>query len=178
VGKQEQYFVSAVGGPNHFYQMAQKVADTPGLEPVRVDFELDRGLELRGRLRDKATGQPVSGVVHYYAKGDNPHLKNYTAEGLGSRAGAGPDGTFRILAIPGPGYLAVQAAQNRYARATVEGWDGSLLGAVPHYLEPTDYHVILPINPREKEAESPHYEVELVAGLTKSGTVVGPDGQP
>src|SRR5262249_25605980 len=94
VGKRGHYLLSPDGRPNYFSEMARQVADSPGLEPIRVDFVLDRGTVLTGQLRDRSTGKPVAGVVQYYAKGDNPHLKNYTAQGLGEMGWAGPDGKF------------------------------------------------------------------------------------
>jgi hypothetical protein len=178
VGKRDHYHLSADGRPNYFSQMARQVADSPGLESIRVDFVLDRGTVLHGQVRDKATGKPVAGVVQYYAKGDNPHLKEYAAQGMGERVWAGPDGKFRILAIPGPGYLAVQAAPNRFARAVVPGWDGNGLATAPHYLFPHEYHAIVAINPAANEPETLRSTIDLVPGSTRAGKVVGPDGQP
>src|SRR5262249_1564256 len=46
-----------------------------GLDPLTVNFEMQRGVLIRGRVTDKATGQPVPAVVEYFAFEDNPHYK-------------------------------------------------------------------------------------------------------
>src|SRR5262249_40887348 len=48
--------------------------DTEGLKPLDVDFELERGVPVRGRLIDKATGKPVPGMVEYNLLPGNPYL--------------------------------------------------------------------------------------------------------
>jgi RNA polymerase sigma factor (sigma-70 family) len=176
--KQRQYFVWT-GGPGYFPAMSE-VKDTPGREPVRLEVEIQRGLYVEGRLRDRSTGKPVSGVVSYYVRPDNPHLKNYRfSRSVGTRPGsAGPDGKFRILTIPGPGYLAVQADRNTYTRATLEGWDGAPVEAAPHALFPHYDHAIAPIDPNEKKPASRKCEITLEPGLSASGSIVGPDGKP
>src|SRR5262249_58002373 len=80
VGKHKEYTVSAGGAP-YFNCTKLDVADTPGLEPITVDFELERGVAIHGRLLDRATGKPVSGHVGYMAAPDNPNLKNYSTLG-------------------------------------------------------------------------------------------------
>jgi hypothetical protein len=62
VEKSKRYYPAARGGP--YILLPQLVVeDTPGVEAITADFEVERGLELRGRLIDKATGRPVRGVV-------------------------------------------------------------------------------------------------------------------
>src|SRR5439155_8596031 len=98
------------------------VPDTPGLEPLRVDFELERGVEVSGRVTDGATGKPVRGRVMYFHTRANPFVKEYvTLEGakfiVSDWGKIGPDGTFTVLGIPGPGVLVVQAEDSaRYPR--------------------------------------------------------------
>jgi hypothetical protein len=176
--KQPQYLVWA-SSPDCFPAM-QQVKDTPGRDPVRVELKVQRGILVEGRLRDRATGKPVSGVVNYYVRSDNPQLKKYAfSPGVGLRPGsAGPDGKFRVLAIPGPGYMAVQADRNRYTRAAVKGWNGAALETAPHYLFPHYYHAIVPIDPDENKSATRKVGVALDPGLSKSGSVVGPDGKP
>ena len=52
-------------------------AESPALEPVNYDITLKRGILVRGRVTDKATGKPVSGYVNSYAFADNPHLDEF-----------------------------------------------------------------------------------------------------
>src|SRR5262249_40784606 len=60
------------------YLMVQaEVPDTPGFEPVTVDFDLKRGVWIEGKITDKETGKPVEGQVEYFAVGDNRHLQDH-----------------------------------------------------------------------------------------------------
>ena len=52
-------------------------AESPALEPVTFDMALKRGIVVRGRVTDKATGQAVSGYVNAYAFNDNPHIRDF-----------------------------------------------------------------------------------------------------
>src|SRR5262249_53974719 len=85
---------------------------------------------------------------------------------------------FSVLVLPGPGYLAAQADRNNYARATLPGWDGAPVEAVPHALFPHYYHAIVSIDPDEKKPASMKCDGVLSPGRTRSGTGVGPDGKP
>lgn len=62
---------------SHINCPKNEIPDTPGLEPLTVDFALDRGIAVRGRLIDKTTGKPVRGHVYYHAEPDNPHMKDF-----------------------------------------------------------------------------------------------------
>jgi RNA polymerase sigma factor (sigma-70 family) len=176
--KRSQYGVWVTAA--NCFPTLKDVKDTPDRDTVRFDVEIQRGLLLEGRLLDKVGGKGVSGVVTWYSKPDNPHLKKYSFSpgvGLGSGS-AGPDGRFQILVIPGPGYLAVQADRNLYTRASVAGWDGAPLAASPRALFPYHYHAINPIDPDEKKPASLRQVVSLDPGLSRSGSMVGPDGKP
>ena len=41
------------------------IADSPGLDPVTADIELNRGVWIAGKIRDKVTGEPLRGRVEY-----------------------------------------------------------------------------------------------------------------
>ena len=54
------------------------VPDSPGLDPVTVDFELKRGIWIEGKITDKVTGKPVpDGYVAYFAMAGNPNVRDY-----------------------------------------------------------------------------------------------------
>src|SRR5262249_53280176 len=95
-----------------------------------------------------------------------------------SQSGAGQDGAFRLLVLPGPGYLAAQADANRFARATLKGWDGSPVPAAPRAVFPHIYHAITEIDPDPEKPDSCRCTVELSPGLSKAGKLVDPDGKP
>ena len=104
-------------------------------------MSLKRGVLLRGRLTDKATGQPVVGTVEYYALADNSHLNEYPNFKRNSqitqvrtpswdRAYPAPvevpkgepprvsipgfDGRFTIPVLHGRGLIAARAQDERY----------------------------------------------------------------
>ena len=50
-----------------YFQREFEVPTAAGLEPVRFDLELHRGVPIRGRLTDKISGAPVEGArMHLY----------------------------------------------------------------------------------------------------------------
>ena len=72
---------------------------------------LERGVAVRGKLLDKVTGKPIPGQVRVRSGlPDNPNLKDFTdINKLGSDSNPGKtkaDGSFTVIAIPGPGWLA------------------------------------------------------------------------
>jgi RNA polymerase sigma factor (sigma-70 family) len=177
-GKYEQYSVSA-GGPPYFNCTKMNIADTPGLNPLRVDFALERGIAVRGRLTGKATGKPVAGHVGYVPLADNPNLKNFSDLGkpqiLAADWGrAKPDGSFTVTAIPGPGLLLARADDDtRYLVAEPVG-----IKAASNIILQGTYHALITINPSDKDPRSTTRDIALVAGKTVTGTVLGPDGRP
>lgn len=160
------------------------VPDTPGLEPVTVDFALQRGVWVTGRVTDKATGKPVASGIEYYALADNPHLKGVKLDDNNWQP-TRDDGTFRTAALPGPGIIAVRSTYERYrmgigadrikGQRAQAGMD--LIRTKPYLLHPGNYHVLVPIDP-EPDAESITCDVVLDPGRTLKGIVVGSDGQP
>src|SRR5262249_34165264 len=169
VSKGDHYILSA-GGLPYFHTTKPRVADTAGLAPLTVDFELDRGIVVRGRLLD-SEGQPVRGHVGYVATPDNPHRKDFPdcdhpqadASGYGH---TGADGSFEVLAIPGPGVLTATVEDaNRYTRSA------------PRRLTLGDfildvYHALVPINVPEKGPADAH-DIILERARSVSGTVTG-----
>src|SRR5262249_54934500 len=156
------------------------VKDTPGLEPITVDLDLEQGLVLRGRLTDQE-GKPVRGSVHYKALASNPNLKDFTSfnglkVGVTPMGQSGPDGSFAVLTIPGPGLLFAAADEaDRYSRAQV---DGPLLeDVVRANHHPSRFHAVVRIDPSEKDPKSTARDIVLEPGRTRTGTVLGPDGQ-
>ncbi len=166
------------------YLMAvQGVADTPGLEPVTVDFALKRGVWLTGRVRDKVTRRPIHAQVQYVVFEDNPHRGE--APGLSvemyleSRA---EDGGFRTVALPGRGLLAVRAWNDQYRLAVgadaIKGLEpNGHFRTYPHLLFAQGYHILVEVNPA-KDAKEVTYDLLLDPGRTVTGEVRGPDGKP
>src|SRR5262249_14211496 len=160
------------------------VPDTPGLEPVTVDFALQRGIWVTGRVTDKATGKTVASGIEYFALSDNPHLNGVKLDDTNWHP-TRDDGTFRTVALPGPGIITVRSTYDRYRMGIgadrIKGHraEGNLdlIRTRPFLLHPGNYHVLMPIDP-EPGAESVTCDVVLDPGRTLNGIVIGPDGQP
>jgi RNA polymerase sigma factor (sigma-70 family) len=179
IGKHGSDALHADGSP-YFGQHKYNVKDTTGLEPLRVDFELDRGVMIRGRLTDKVTGKPIPAVVHSAPLANNPNRKDLAvAEDVVETAA---DGSFTLIAVPGPGLLFVRADETeRYAR--MEGLDDdSLVRDVAALSQiqtsPSLSHAVVRINLSAKDAPSTVRTIALEPGQTRTGTVVGPNGKP
>jgi RNA polymerase sigma factor (sigma-70 family) len=177
VGKHKEYTLSAGGAP-YFNCTKMNIPDTPGLEAITVDFELERGVAIRGRLLERATGKPVSGYVGFMAAPDNPNLKNYSTLG-GLQAIATnenktkADGSFTVVAVPGPGLLtAVADDRTSYLRAKLDG----IKTAPSAIME--QYHGVVPIHASEDDPKSTTCDIILDRGRSIEGSVVDQDGKP
>ncbi len=177
VGKQKAYSVAA-GGLPYFNLTKMNIADTPGLESITVDFTLERGVVVRGKLLDKVTGQPIRGRVGYLALPDNPNLKDFADLGKPQFIASDPgrtkdDGSFTVLAIPGPGVLNATADDDLHYLRTETEVPKSLGGSIPE-----QWHTLVPIAPSEEDAQSTVRDIILEPARSRNGTVVGPDGKP
>jgi RNA polymerase sigma factor (sigma-70 family) len=169
VGKQKEYALAA-GGLPYFNSTKLDVPDTQGLDPLEFDFELDRGVVVKGRLTDAATGKAVRGRVGYGPLGDNPNLKNFTEFGkpqlLATDSGrTGDDGAFAVLAIPGGGQLtAVADDADAYAAAR----QGDI----------RQYNAVVRIDVPEKDEKPLVRDIVLEPARALAGRIVGPDDKP
>jgi RNA polymerase sigma factor (sigma-70 family) len=161
----------------------RKVGDAPGLDPVTVDIGLRRGVWVKGRVIDKATGKGVAAGFDYFCFGDNPFARDLPLpHGLPSNW-TRKDGSFRVVALPGRGLLGVRANSDTYRmgvgaeRIKEKLGDGPLLDTRPYHLYPGNEHTVAEISPKAGD-ESITCEVYLDPGRTLTGTVVGPDGEP
>ena len=174
VPKSRQYHLAAGGGA--YFASPRIVNDTAGLEPITVDFELERGVLVRGRVADKATGRPVRGTVYYLPRPDNPRLKEYPTFATVSTnlASTEKDGSFAVAVVPGPGLLCARATEDRFVRARV-----SEAGSPPPVLlQIATFHAIVAIDASEKDPKSQVCAITLDPGRTLGGTVLGSDGAP
>ncbi len=115
--KATSYWVQAdprLGKP--YLGTRKDVAGTDGLEPVAVTFELLKGVIVRGRLVDKATGEVVPGSRVYHRK-----LPSNANEGNAGTAGPFDFDTegFRMTVPPGPAifYAEAEGEDLPYTRA-------------------------------------------------------------
>jgi 5-hydroxyisourate hydrolase-like protein (transthyretin family) len=180
--KNRSYCVVAEGD-RHFNCTKMNIADTPGLEPITVNFELERGIVIRGRLTNKATGEPVRGSVYYCALADNPNVKNFKeVSSIGHVHLSNPfdttaDGSFVALAIPGPGLLCVRADNGAFVEAKPLDAKGAPFRPVPNIVL-TGYHALVPVDVSENDPKTHVCNIALDPGRSVKGTVLGLDGRP
>lgn len=177
--KQREYTVLAEGRP-YFAVTKHNIADTPGLEPLVVNFELERGIEITGRILNKTTGEPIEAEVTYRALADNPHLKKVTGLDQGFRSDgrnrSKADGSFFAIGLPGPGYLTVLAYEDDYHKPQPPAdWEKATpyLNTVPQLV-----HAWVRINPSEDDPKSMHCDIALEPAKPILGQVLDPDGKP
>ncbi len=94
------------------YLMSKKTVDvTAGNDSAQADFELKRGVLIRGRVTDVKTGAGVRNcTVEYFVFHDNPHYKEApgfdgAAEGVGPYM-TDPEGRYALPGLPGRGVVA------------------------------------------------------------------------
>ncbi len=100
-----------------------RTVDTEGLRPIRADFELRHGIEVRCRFIDKETRKPIRGELRYTPLEANPLVGEAEIE-PGFRPTRtffrvyvpGPDGVIRLVVYPGLGVLTgnLQGNAQRY----------------------------------------------------------------
>ncbi len=176
--------IMAMTNDRPYLPAIRTVEDTPGLETITFDFTMKRGVWVKGRVFDRATGQPQWANVEYHCFVDNPN-----ANGVGSLHPnqrikvTRKDGSFQLPVLPGRGVIT--------AFAIAEGSDSYVQGAGadkikgfnPLKLIPGDpcllvnQHTLVEINPKPDD-ESITCDLPLETGRTLAGKIVGPDGTP
>jgi protocatechuate 3,4-dioxygenase beta subunit len=165
----------------------QDVPNSPGLDPVTVDFELSRGIWIEGKVSDKGTGKPLRVALEYFSLYRNPNLRDYprfdgTFSWDGNGVSTNGDGSYRVVGVPGPGLIAVYPPRGPYLRADERDDE---FGAKERSLETAPYHIsftsnygaLARVNPA-KGVDAVTRDVTLDPGWTFTGTVLGPDGKP
>jgi beta-lactamase regulating signal transducer with metallopeptidase domain len=173
--------IPAKGQP--YLASAMAVPDTPGLDPVALDIGLKRGIVIEGRVTDMANGKPVRAIVEYNAFADNPHLADapgYTRAAISEQYVSEPDGTYRVVGLPGRGLVGAHAMgmSDQYLRGIgYKGDQRELIGvAVPHD-RPWLFNALMEID-APAAAPTFHRDLALERGLVQTVRVVDPDGRP
>ena len=156
-----------------------------------------RGVEVRGRLIDRATGRPVQAWVAYAALRDNPYWTrvpgfksqgNHTLPNPWSHVPAMADGRFRLVVLPGRGFLVahIQYQSDRFLPAGVPPKErpGSppdalsvMYDTVPFRLFPNNFPAVLPIDIAPR-TELFTCDLTFDSGVVRSGIVLDPQGRP
>jgi hypothetical protein len=90
-----------------------------------------------------------------------------------------------MLVLPGHGLIAVRAYNKRYVKGAgadrIKGprsrRETDLFGTTPYLCHAKNFHALVEIDPKSGE-ESIACDVTLTPGRTRTGTVLGPDGEP
>jgi RNA polymerase sigma factor (sigma-70 family) len=154
-----------VSPPDHQpYLPLETTADWPrGAVRHELNLSLARGVLVRGKVTDAASGKPVAGAVIY----DGARLWLRLVK-------SGPDGTFRIAVAPGRSPLLVKGPDNDYVALQVTSKE--LFRDTPPYYRLYPDALI----PLDLKAGAGPVEVsaKLRRGVTVRGRLLDPDGKP
>ncbi len=155
------------------------------LDPATCDIAIKRGVLVRGRVTDKATGQPVRARVKSFAFVDNPHVADYPGYRSSDprEVRSDPDGRFAVVALPGRGLIAAYSGADRYLQGlgseAIAGFDAGLnsFRTLPFACTPSEYQWIAEISPGPTDVELTR-DIELDPGRTLRATALDPEGRP
>ena len=163
-------------------------ADSPGVEPVKVDIALKRGAVVRGRVTDKATGKPVTGGIIAFTFADSPHVNEFPGHrewGTNSER-IKEDGRYEIVCLPGRGIIACQTDPGPYRIGSgadaIKGYDPKIwqsggFDTLPFQCAVRSYHVLAEVHPDPKAA-STTVDLQADPGRVVVLNVIDADGKP
>ena len=96
-------FIKSARGLPYTSASLKVPAATPGIETVRFDIAMKRGVVVRGTVTDKVTGRPVRVAADYCAFANNPHLREYPGFSQSRHQSDESDeqGRYEVVALPG-----------------------------------------------------------------------------
>ena len=165
------YSVNAYPPRGEPYLVGRKTLEWPkGSIEQSLELALPRGALICGTVAEAGSGRPVAGAtVTFVPRGRPQNTLGGTIE-----ATSAADGSFRSGGQPGPGILFVKGPGDDYvleevgSRMIQEGQPG---GSRVY----TNAHVPLELKPG---VDTEEIRITLRRGVTVTGRVVGPDGQP
>jgi RNA polymerase sigma factor (sigma-70 family) len=203
VRKQPTYDLSVQGDQQSAYlPQTFRVTDSEGLQPVRAEIRMTRGVVLTGRVVDSVTGAGAQAALSFVPLPGNAYFgkagyETYQWPRNSYPVTTGPDGSYRLPILPGLGVLKCQG------RGTV-GPDGRLVspyllanfseedrrrvqpavkGFVP-YFSAADGQIETLINANlvkvldlPSDAAPTNLNLELPRGMTATLTIQDPEGQ-
>ncbi len=157
-------------------------AGSPALEPLTFDIALKRGILVRGRVTDKATGQPVPGIIDAYAFRDNPHVREFPGfeESDPSYVNVQDDGRFEVVALPGRGLITCRSDRLRYRTGAgaeaIKGHD-TYFDTLPRQIASSQCHAFAAID-LDPKAETATVDLQVDPGRSLTIHVIDPEGKP
>jgi len=160
-------------------------AESLAFEPVTFDITLKRGVPIRGRVTDKATGQPVPGYINSFTFRNNPSIKEFPGYVLNDVAYIfiKDDGRYEVVGLPGRNIIACRSEMRRYrgpvGAEKIQGYDTQRMtfDTRPLNCYVNNYHVLAEID-IDPKAESATLDLQVDPGRTVTVTAVDPDGKP
>jgi RNA polymerase sigma factor (sigma-70 family) len=183
-------------GRPYFSRVVTIEAKGTGLEPVTADVELTRGVLLRGRLTDKASGRPIRGFARYIPLKGNRHIDMLPTRPLSNRREAEGvtdlDGRFAFAVLPGSGVVVVQAGTGDNiwyppvrrvsdadrARGLAYPAEQTLLDTVPRPTDLGRFNAYRVIDLPEEGVEAFDCDFAIDPGAMRGGPILDPDGRP
>ena len=170
-----------------------KVPAAPGLDTVKLDLDLHRGVLIEGRVTDKISGVPLEGArMHFVPWPDNPNIidlpqfnhGDYSLPGPQGRYETDRDGRFTIVGIPGRSLLEVECSDRPYPqgqgfREMIDLPKREEFEKVAGVFAPT---AIFPTAVKQLEIKTDeprtHADFQLDRGKSVRLNVVDPEGNP
>jgi len=155
------------------YLTVTKRIDWPkGAVEQSVDLSLPRGVVIGGKVTEEGSGKPVAGAAVRFTPYEFANTNPLSWSGPSA---TGSDGSFRLAAPPGPGYVVTQGPSEDYLLREMSAKGGVYVaqpGSEPFYAHA---YTFLDLKP-----ESAGQEVNVVIrrGMTFKVGVVGPDHRP
>jgi protocatechuate 3,4-dioxygenase beta subunit len=158
----------------------REISGAEGTATVKADFEMIRGIEVRGRITDKVTGKPVVAGVTYSPLQKNTHpgaeyfrLCSKNCEGI-------LPGTFREMVPPGPGVFMVRVRgadydDNPYTQVHVDQAEKNKYGLNEFTMFGTNAYRVVDVPANVKSITC---DIQVDPGRSVTGKVLGPDGKP
>ncbi len=167
----------------------QGIIEPLAQKTITRDFSLKRGIWIKGRVIDKATGRPHPASVDYYLFREDPHASEAAdfsdGDGAMGHYNTAGDGTFRLIGLPGRALLCARAGKGDYrmgvgaVRMKEKKMTISLetISLIPSTIFVNNFHVLNEINPPEGIDEAT-FELALDRGEIVKGRVLDPAGRP
>ena len=108
----DRFFLTTQSPDGQPYLSVSKRIDWPkGAVEQSVDLSLPRGVVIGGKVTEEGSGKPVAGAVVRFTPYE---LANAYPRSMSVPSATGPDGSYRLAAPPGPGYLVTQGPSDDY----------------------------------------------------------------
>jgi RNA polymerase sigma factor (sigma-70 family) len=168
----DRYGVSASAPEGRPYLSVEKYFNWPkGAVEHSMDFALPQGVVIHGKVTEEGSGRPVAGARIRLAR----RLFDKSGASNGQTA-SDANGSYRLAALTGPGYLTVLGPSDDYVLRDESGDSvlpqGASAGGRRFYA-----HAFIACDPKMSD-QSVEINVALRRGVTVIGQVVGPEGQP